>query len=174
MMGGVKTNLNGETSVRGLYACGEAACPGVHGANRLASNSLLDGLVFGYRIVECIKKYRLGRQAKDMEFSCGRLEDGRVDYSEIGSRLRKTMNQYVGPVRTAQGLNRAMAFFDEHEKVKNIQADGPRDMEVRNMLEVGGLIARFALIRTESRGSHYRLDYPSAQEGWRKHIIMRK
>jgi len=174
MMGGVKTNLNGETSIRGLYASGEAACPGVHGANRLASNSLLDGLVFGYRIVECVKKYRLGRQAKNVEFTCDWLGCKTVDHNKIRAELRTTMNQYVGPVRTAQGLTKALDFIEQHDRVKKIQACGPSDMEVRNMLEVGGLITLSALVRTESRGGHYRLDYPQSQDRWLKHVILKK
>ncbi|MFZ5633946.1 MAG: L-aspartate oxidase [Bacillota bacterium] len=174
MMGGIKTNLNGETSIRGLYACGEAACPGVHGANRLASNSLLDGLVFGYRIVECVKKYRLGRRVKDVEFTCDWLGCDQVDYNKIRADLRTTMNQYVGPVRTAQGLTKALNFFNQYDHIKRIEATGPPGMEGRNMLEVGSLIAQFALIRTESRGAHYRLDYPQPQDSWLKHIILKK
>ncbi|MCL6610492.1 MAG: L-aspartate oxidase [Peptococcaceae bacterium] len=174
LMGGIKTNLNGETSIRGLYACGEAACPGVHGANRLASNSLLDGLVFGRRIVECVKKYRLGRPEKDLEFSCSRLGRGQADHQGMLAGLRAVMNQYVGPVRTAQGLTRALSFFSRYDYLKKTEAAGPLEMEARNMLEVGGLIALFALIRTESRGSHYRLDFPETLDYWRKHIILKK
>ena len=174
LMGGIKTNLKGETSIRGLYACGEAACPGVHGANRLASNSLLDGLVFGYRIVECVKKYKLGRPMKEMEFSCDWLGDKPVDYPVIRSKLRTTMNQYVGPVRTAQGLAKAQAFFNDYEVLKEVETVVPQDMEVRNMLELGSLITHFARIRTESRGSHYRLDYPQSLIYWEKHVIIKK
>ncbi|MFZ5650551.1 MAG: L-aspartate oxidase [Bacillota bacterium] len=174
MMGGVKTNLNGETSIRGLYACGEVACLGVHGANRLASNSLLDGLVFGYRIVECVKKYKLGQQKKNMEFACHRLESKPAPYSSIRSDLRAVMNKYVGPVRTGQGLKKALDFFSKYECLKKVQAPTPADMEVRNMLEVGCLIAEAAMMRTESRGGHYRLDYPEPLDRWQKHIIIRK
>ncbi len=175
MMGGIKTNLNGETSIRGLYACGEAACPGVHGANRLASNSLLDGLIFGYRIVECAKKYKLGRRAEDdVEFCCDWISSGQVDYGKIRAGLRTVMNQYVGPIRTAHGLAKALSFFSRHHHVRKLEARRPFDMEVRNMLEVGGLIAQFALIRTESRGSHQRLDCPRPLDYWQKHVILKK
>lgn len=174
MMGGVKTNLNGETSIRGLYACGEVACVGVHGANRLASNSLLDGLVFGHRIVNCVKKYRLGNPLKDIEFSCNWLENKEVDLENVYRELRSTMNKYVGPVRTEQGLAKALSIFNSYNYLKNIEAQGLRAMEIRNMLEVGSLIAQFAIIRTESRGSHYRLDYPQSLDSWKKHVIIRK
>ncbi|MHB8158110.1 MAG: L-aspartate oxidase, partial [Desulfocucumaceae bacterium] len=174
MMGGVKTNLNGETSIRGLYACGEAACPGVHGANRLASNSLLDGLVFGHRIVECVKKYKIGQQKKKIEFSCDWLDSGPVGYNKIRTELRTVMNQYVGPVRTSEGIKKALEFFDRYYHVKNFEAPSQPDMEVRNMLEVGRLIAESALMRTESRGGHYRLDYPDPEDRWMKHLILRK
>jgi len=174
MMGGVKTNLNGETSIRGLYACGETSCLGVHGANRLASNSLLDGLVFGYRIVECVKKYKLGHQKRKEEFACDWLKPDAAPYKKIRAELRTVMNQYVGPVRTDQGLKKALDFFVRHEWLKQVEAPGSEDMEVRNMLDVGGLIAESALMRTESRGGHYRLDYPESQDRWQKHIILKK
>ncbi|MFZ5595688.1 MAG: L-aspartate oxidase [Bacillota bacterium] len=174
MMGGVKTNLNGETSIRGLYACGEVSCLGVHGANRLASNSLLDGLVFGYRIVECVKKYRLNRTKKKIEFKCDWLESNPVDYARIRAELRTVMNQYVGPVRTAEGLKKALDFFDKNEHSRKNQALTAHDMEVRNMLDVGGLIAEAAMIRTESRGAHTRLDYPQTVRRWEKHVILKR
>ncbi|MFZ5646143.1 MAG: L-aspartate oxidase [Bacillota bacterium] len=174
MMGGVKTNLNGETSIRGLYACGETSCLGVHGANRLASNSLLDGLVFGYRIVECVKKYKLGQQKKNIEFACDWLENMTVPYSKIRSEMRAVMNKYVGPVRNEHGLKKALDFFSGYEYLKKIHAPTSSDMEVRNMLEVGGLIAEAAMMRTESRGGHYRLDYPESLDRWLKHIVIKK
>ncbi|MCL5058402.1 MAG: L-aspartate oxidase [Actinobacteria bacterium] len=174
MMGGVKTNLNGETSIRGLYACGEAACLGVHGANRLASNSLLDGLVFGHRIVECVKKYKIGRPKKQIEFACDWLDSGPVGYNKIRTGLRTVMNQNVGPVRTGEGLKKAIEFFNKYSYINKHEATSPPDMEVRNMLEVGSLIAESALMRTESRGGHYRLDYPDSRDSWRKHLILRK
>jgi L-aspartate oxidase len=174
MMGGVKTNLNGETSIRGLYACGEAACLGVHGANRLASNSLLDGLVFGHRIVECVKKYKIGQQKKKVEFTCDWLDSGPAGYNKIRAELRTVMNQYVGPVRTGEGLKKSIDFFNKNWYINKYEAPTPPDMEVRNMLEVGSLIAESALMRTESRGGHYRLDYPESVDRWLKHIILRK
>lgn len=174
MMGGIKTNLNGETSIRGLYACGETACLGVHGANRLASNSLLDGLVFGYRIVECAKKYRLGRQEKRIEFACDWLNSGSVDYDSISAELRTVMNHNAGPVRTAHGLTKALDFLGNHLFLNKIHTPGTPAMEARNMLEVASLIAEAALMRNESRGGHYRLDYPQSQYRWIKHIILRR
>ncbi|MFZ5644935.1 MAG: L-aspartate oxidase [Bacillota bacterium] len=174
MMGGVKTNLNGETSIRDLYACGEVACLGVHGANRLASNSLLDGLVFGHRIVECVQKYKLGHRKKKMDFSCDWLDTGPVGYNKIRNELRTVMNQYVGPVRTGEGLKKALEFFNKYFYVRNYESPATPDMEVRNMLDVGRLIAEAALMRTESRGGHYRLDYPDAEDRWLKHLIIRK
>ncbi|NTW05161.1 MAG: L-aspartate oxidase [Peptococcaceae bacterium] len=174
MMGGVKTNLNGETSVNGLYACGEVACVGVHGANRLASNSLLDGLVFGKRIVDYVETHRLDNTPDKNEFSCTKLKSEPVDYERIFLELGNIMNKYVGAVRTEQGLAKALSFFSSYDWLKEIQAPDLRAMEVKNLLEVGALIAHFAITRTESRGSHYRLDYPQSLEHWRKHVILKK
>jgi len=109
-----------------------------------------------------------------VEFHCDWLKSDAAPYKKIRSELRTVMNQYVGPVRTDQGLKKALDFFVRHEWLKQLEAHGSGDMEVRNMLDVGGLIAEAALMRTESRGGHYRLDCPEPQDRWQKHIILKK
>ena len=174
MMGGVKTNLHGETSIEGLYACGEVACQGVHGANRLASNSLLDGLVFGGRIVERVAGSPAG-PARRPEFSCRELEEAPpLDVGDLRRRLKRVMSRHVGPVRDARGLEEALSFFAQWSFLEKHQAAGVEEMELRNMLLVGQLVAQAALLRTESRGGHYRLDYPAPRDIWLKHIILRR
>ncbi|MCL0071694.1 L-aspartate oxidase [Peptococcaceae bacterium] len=177
IMGGVKTNIDGETSIKHLYACGENACLAVHGANRLASNSLLDGLVFGKRIVELLKKQK--RLKKELEvkktrFVCEELVDAACDFSSIESELKVVMNENVGPLRTSQRLMQALSFFDRQECLRKYKARNSKEMEVQNMLEVGRLIAEAAMMRTESRGGHFRLDFPETVLRWKKHIILRK
>lgn len=176
MMGGVKTNLCGETSIHHLYACGETSCLGVHGANRLASNSLLDGLVFGWRIVEGIKKQIYINNSKCNHFSFNKLlpGSGEIDYGECRSQIQLIMSQYVGPARTQQGLIKALEQFDSMSALKRYEAGCLEEIETRNMFDLGQLVAEAALIRTESRGGHYRPDYPLTQERWLKHIILRR
>jgi L-aspartate oxidase len=175
IMGGVKTSLYGETSIDGLYACGEVACQGVHGANRLASNSLLDGLVFGYRIVERAHRFLAGYRPSGHGFSCTQLaEPGNIDYEQLRTSLRSTMERCVGPVRTFESLNEALAFFAGLGGLAKHQAADWEEMEVRNMLQVAELITEAALMRTESRGGHYRLDFPAPSERWRRHIIFKR
>lgn len=175
MMGGVKTGLNGETSIHGLYACGEAACLGVHGANRLASNSLLDGLVFGWRIVQWVEKYGVDYRSPRCHFiHKGKLPaDNEIDYDIIRKEIRVLMSQYAGPVRTSQGLLKALGMLEGLSYTTRYEARTLQEIEVRNMLEVGHLVAEAALMRTESRGGHYRLDFPQPLERWQKHIILR-
>ncbi|MEW6423296.1 MAG: L-aspartate oxidase [Bacillota bacterium] len=175
MMGGVKTNLHGETGISGLYACGEAACAGVHGANRLASNSLLDGLVFGRRIVDHSRICRRRRKVAAGEFGCSRLKGpADVDYEELRRSLRRVMQTCVGAVREEDGLREAFAFFQKWARLFEHSADGWDKMEVHNMLEVGRLITQAALFRPESRGGHYRLDYPEPVREWQKHILFKE
>lgn len=175
MMGGVKTGLNGETSISGLYACGEVACQGVHGANRLASNSLLDGLVFGKRIVEHARHYLPGRKLSRPEFAHYRPDTGKsADFERLRLEIKAVMDKYVGPVRTEEGLRQALAFFEEWNELFECAATSWEEMEVHNMWEVGQLIAQAALLRTESRGGHYRLDYPETSKRWQKHIIFKR
>jgi len=174
MMGGVKTNLNGETSIYGLYACGEVACQGVHGANRLASNSLLDGLVFGKRIVERSRRYLPTGDAPKRDFAYEHLHPS-VDFQQrlVREALQSTMSENVGPVRTGGDLEEALAFFEKCSALSRQAAGNWEEMELFNMLQVGQLMAESALIRTESRGGHYRADYPDSNERWQKHIIFK-
>jgi L-aspartate oxidase len=176
MMGGVKTNLNGETSIHGLFACGETSCLGVHGANRLASNSLLDGLVFGWRIVQWVAKYGVDYCPGRCSFSCDQLlpRPADVDYKSIRKEIQVLMEQYMGPVRVAQGLNKALEILEGYNYLTGYDAFGPEEIEVVNMLELGHLMAEAALVRTESRGGHYRKDAPHPVDRWLKHIIMRR
>ncbi|MEW5953911.1 MAG: L-aspartate oxidase [Bacillota bacterium] len=175
MMGGVKTNLYGETNITGLYACGEVACPGVHGANRLASNSLLDGLVFGGRIVDRVNNYLkndlpvfepiINNCLKEME---------PVDYQSLRRQLQCIMGKFVGPVRCEGGLRSALDFFEQWSYLEQHEVTMSAGMEVHNMLLVGQLIAEAALLRTESRGGHSRSDFPNPLERWRKHLILKR
>lgn len=175
MMGGVKTNLVGETSIRGLYACGEVACPGVHGANRLASNSLLEGLVFGGRIVDETKSFLKDYHPRRLEFACDWLLDPvKIDYMSLRKELEVLMAEKVGPVRSGGGLKEALDFFDTWSHLKRRRVETAEQMEVKNMLQVGELLAEAALARRESRGGHYRVDYPDAHQRWQKHVIFRR
>ncbi|MEW5761878.1 MAG: L-aspartate oxidase [Bacillota bacterium] len=172
-MGGVRTDLHGRTAVEGLYACGEAACTGVHGANRLASNSLMEGLVFAGRVVEDARdRLRgLGRP----RFCCDTLlPPAGVDTAALRTALQEVMDTGAGPVRTPDGLGGVLAFCEEWRWLGRHAAATPAEMEVRNMLEVAGLVAEAALARTESRGAHFRVDFPAPRARWQKHIVFRR
>lgn len=172
-MGGVKTGLHGETNLRGLYACGEAACAGVHGANRLASNSLLDGLVFGGRIVEHARVSFPGATDSSVVGRDLGPPDG-VHVSALREELQSLMQEHVGPVRTAAGLETALKRFEDWGWIRGKEAGTPDAMELRDMIDVAELITEAALMRNESRGGHYRSDYPVSRQRWKKHIIIRR
>ncbi|MBL8141961.1 MAG: L-aspartate oxidase [Acidobacteria bacterium] len=155
-MGGIAVDEVGQTSLPGLWAAGEAASSGVHGANRLASNSLLEGLVFGATVADAIVAARIavtGDHFTVADHADGLSTDPEPD---IEQQIRETMWANVGVVRDATGLERAIADVD---------ALAPRaagHLVARNMLDVARLVAESALARTESRGAHYRADYPDA------------
>ncbi len=173
MMGGVRTNTWGETTIRGLYACGEVACTGVHGANRLASNSLLETVVFAKRIVERITS-NAGEppppvpDASDLP-PCANEPGGAPDRAS----LQALMWDKVGIVRDGDGLASAARQLAAWRSALP-EANDRASHEVANMVLVGRLMAEAARQREESRGAHYRTDFPLASDEWRRHITFRK
>ncbi len=166
MVGGVVTDLWGRTSLSGLYASGEVAATGVHGANRLASNSLLEGLVFSRRICRAI--------ARDgaSDGRAGRITgEGFSAFAGFSlPELKTLMTQKAGVRRDAHGLARALATLER--KRSESTSLNIEDLERENMCQVGRLIAAAALVRRESRGVHYREDFPKPDDRrWRRHII---
>lgn len=203
-MGGVATDTWGATSIPGLFACGEVACTGVHGANRLASNSLLEGLVFGQRIVERVEQLRgeAGNNEtallKQLEIQAQALQAGlevkNVNVtpetghsSEVAAKLptlsglQALMWSKVGLVRDAAGLREAEATLQSWVQLAEEAAFHQPDLteterrqafELANLALLGRLMARAALLREESRGGHYRRDFPEAREEWLKQITL--
>jgi L-aspartate oxidase len=172
MMGGVTTDLEGRTSLRGLYACGEVASTGVHGANRLASNSLLEGLVFGERVAR-----QLAHPAVGLPPVPGRLVrlpwtsgSGRGDLPKTFERVRDLLWDDVGIIRTGSTLRSALAELSELGRRSEPSDSGELPGPVANAVLTASLIAHAALTRTESRGAHYRSDFPSRRPAWRLHI----
>lgn len=175
MMGGIQTNINGETSVQGLYACGEVACQGVHGANRLASNSLLDGLVFGHRIVESCKFQMQSNYGNlDKVTSNNELQPCLSD-NNIIYKIQDIMWEKVGIVRDEGQLQEALQELTQMETRLLHEACSMEDMETFNILTLSKLIAQAAFVRHESRGGQYRKDYVLRDDvNWKKHIGFRR
>jgi L-aspartate oxidase len=174
MMGGVKTDLHGRTSIPGLYAAGEVACTGVHGANRLASNSLLEGLVFGARAGLAVIQDRLPEPPTGGDLT-GVERIGSIAPREVPAtvdEVRRVMWEEVGIVRRAQGLQKAVGAILALERRLRPGAPTRGGLEARNLLFAGRLIAESALQRKESRGSHYRDDFPRAAGGRGRHSII--
>jgi len=175
-MGGVRTDLHGRTSLAGLYAAGEAACTGVHGANRLASNSLLEGLVYGARAGATIRE-EAPVQANPRLKACkpltgiSPLSDTR-GAEEIIRAVRDLAWKNIGIVRTGAGLREAIEQLEKRRACLP-PMNGRRQCEANNIFQTALLIARSALARLESRGAHYRLDYPSHNDArFKKHSIV--
>ncbi len=173
-IGGVKTDLDGRTNIPDLYATGEVACTGVHGANRLASNSLLEGLVFSKRIIEAIKtRLTTGEESSIQDVKLGfKMARSKLDLDFKKERrwLQKLMMDYVGVVRSESGLRHAMGELKKRDEVLKAEFSNPAGFELQNMFLVAGLVMRAALEREESRGAHYREDYPEASDGWIRHL----
>ncbi len=175
-MGGVRTDLLGQSSLPGLYAAGEVACTGVHGANRLASNSLLEGLVYGARAARNMRE-QLGPRPQLGSPSGTETKatpaDGRPAQTEAFiKRVQSLMWQHVGVVRDGKGLRQVVSELSELQKQLPVSGDR-RAHEAANILQSGILIARSALAREESRGAHYRLDFPLKNDAkFRKHSVV--
>lgn len=174
MMGGVYTDLHGRTTLPGLLAAGEVACNGVHGANRLASNSLLEGLVYGARAGRALlgkapplslePGLQLAREAWTRKYD-------RESVQTRQSRIRSLLSEKVGIVRSADGLQAACCELDRIPFSSQLSRDG---QEFNSLLCNARLIARAALLRCESRGAHYRVDWPHRDDkNWRRHLLVR-
>ncbi len=176
--GGIITDTRGRTAVRGLYACGEVACTGVHGANRLASNSLLEGLVFGQRIAEDFSRHReAGKLEIPTVFPLSfrrRKRDLPVDVQLLRVHLQQLMMDDVGVRRSKESLEEARKFLEENWDLLDLQFLNPLGLELQNMFIVARVIVEAALTREESRGCHFRTDFPGEAEHWRRHVIFRK
>ena len=165
-MGGVKTDLGGRTTVPGLFAAGEVACTGVHGANRLASNSLLEGLVFGLRAAQSAVAFAPSyplpfRSLQSTIESHTSLRKPLKDTEKLRNSLRRLMWTKVGLVRTEAPLERATSQLARWEGMFRSPLLTRSDLEVRNLILVGRCIAEAALWRKNSSGAHFRADFPS-------------
>ncbi|AEE96339.1 L-aspartate oxidase [Mahella australiensis] len=176
LMGGIKTDSFGQTDVERLYACGECACTGVHGANRLASNSLLEGLVFAARAVKHASSLNTMPEHRRFKWWHQRLPETFLTPDEIaaiGRQLQAIMERYVGIERDGTGLNQAIRWLEQYEWILGLSADRPDIYELQSLIIVGYAMARAALFRCESRGSHYRTDYPAKNDMLKHHIIIK-
>ena len=164
--GGVLVDLNGQSTVPGLYVCGESACTGAHGANRLASNSLLEGLVFGARIAEHVATHLPDfQEPADDESEPRTLLD-----PAIRIPLELAMSEGAGVMRSAKSLKATLSTLQQLG-TRQISEPGVDAWEASNLYFLATAIVRSAISRTESRGSHWRSDFPETDPGWSKRIV---
>jgi L-aspartate oxidase len=163
-MGGVRTDLDGRTSLAGLFAAGEAACTGVHGANRLASNSLLEGVVFGARAGRAMREAIARPMPSDADSAPFDAPAARA------TEIRRIAWERCGIVRCGDGLRQALSQLEAFDREA-----GPHTRQrvvARNLHQVAWLIARSALAREESRGAHFRTDFPVKRAEFETHSIV--
>ena len=167
VMGGIWTDADGRTSMPGFWACGECASTGAHGANRLASNSLLEAVVFAARIADA-----LGAEATDpapADWAGGSIDDPDAvtenDHPAM-VRLRSVMSAHLGVLRNGQGMRDAL------RAIIALEQNNKDDIRFANVLTTAKLIAISALNRTESRGGHFRTDHPEPGPSWARRTLL--
>jgi L-aspartate oxidase len=170
-MGGVRTDLHGRTTVKGLYAAGEVSCTGVHGANRLASNSLLEGLVFGARAGKAMTEDNSKFKIQNSKLENQKAESVALNLTSgistaVKKRVKRLMWERVGILRDKDSLIRAIKEFEQISKAN-------LGVSSRNFVTVAMLIAEAALRREESRGGHFRTDFPNRDDSWQVHSIQK-
>jgi L-aspartate oxidase len=191
--GGIVADLEGASSLPGLWVAGEAACNGVHGANRLASNSLLDGMVFGPRVVEAVERGKdgpdatgamrcvlggggeIGGRPLEIDPALTEVKPPPATVAEARASLQRAMSLEAGVLRTAASLDRAGAAVAEATSVTEALADGaltPASCELANLVEVGRALCAAAMARTESRGAHARTDFPGTSPDQRLRYVI--
>ena len=174
LMGGVRTDIHGHTSLPRLYAAGEVACTGVHGANRLASNSLLEGLVFGARAAEAMAGESMPPRVDPPSPST--FERSLHDFSTPVRALQTAMWNHAGLLRDANGLRMGWAALEKISgdcRVLSGRGASRAMIELQNLLTVSDVLIRSALARTESRGAHFRSDFPQRDDAaFQKHSIV--
>jgi L-aspartate oxidase len=182
MIGGVCTNLNAETTLRGLYVCGEVACTGVHGSSLLANNPLLECIVFGARAGSAAAEYARTIQAdsyeslrisSDDDFSPSQTASPNIELEAAQEFVQEMMWQHVGLVRHGEDLE---VIFDKLKELNlNCYWHSVAGFEFQNMCDVAALIMEAAILRTESRGAHYREDFVEQDDvNWKKHIVLQR
>jgi L-aspartate oxidase len=178
LVGGVLVDVDGRSSLPGLYAAGEVTASGLHGANRLASNSLLEGLVFSRRIVRALGVACEPLQHSDISSA---KEEGAVsggpaalDVALVSASVKEVMQRYVGMSRSHDGLACAAAELEALGGTAGSLSDSAAELEAANLVTVGTLIAHAAWLRTESRGCHYRRDFPEREAAWQVRIVQQR
>jgi len=174
MVGGVRTDIWGQTSITGLFACGEVAATGVMGANRLASNSLLECLVYGKRVIQKARHLNISTPLTFKQESVLLCRETDSEFLKVKNELANVMSDLVGIVREAKGLEAALAKIDsiaEHYKECGIDYNYHK---IINLTDICRLITLSAIERKESRGGHVRIDFPFEIEEELHHIIQEK
>ena len=195
LSGGVVTDLDGASALPGLWAAGEAACTGVHGANRLASNSLLEGMVFGARLAEAIGAGRQGPVPsgvmaallgqEDAAIPCTDADEGppapwpaagraEGDAAKLRDRLQRAMTEGAGVLRSPSSLAEAAAAVGAVAGAVADLAPGRERGELGNLVTVAGALLRAAARRDETRGAHARRDHPETRPEWRRRLVQRR
>jgi L-aspartate oxidase len=173
-MGGIKTDIDGKTDIPGLFAAGECASTGVHGANRLASNSLLEGTVFGHRVaLACRQELQTSnlKPQNKSQIPTTKSHLKEIEIQRFKLVIKTAMWNGVGIIRSRESLAQALQKLQLIEKQLIFTPSSPGELELMNMLLVAKLITKAALDRTESRGAHFRSDYPNTDDNnWPKHL----